>query len=90
MKMKSELIREPKQGDIFQTLGRISVHFSTLEAQLEESLCVLANEEAPMLAATLLERSSFARKLELLEKIAKFKGRVLGARVKRLLRVAEP
>jgi hypothetical protein len=78
------------RGDIFQTLGRISVHFSTLEGQLEESLCVLANEEAPMLAATLLGRSSFARNLELLENIAKFKGRIIEARVKRLLRVAKP
>src|ERR1039458_2718166 len=33
--MKTEPIRQLTQGDIFQTLGRISVYFSTLEAQLE-------------------------------------------------------
>ena len=43
-----------------------------------------------MLAATLLQRSRFSRKLELLEQIAKFEGRIVEARVKRLLRVAKP
>ena len=43
-----------------------------------------------MLAATLIERSPFARKIELLERVAKFKGKVFETRVNRLTAVIKP
>jgi hypothetical protein len=83
-------MKQITRADIFQTLGRIAVQFATLEAELEGSLCVLANEENPMLVATLISRSSSVRKVDLLEHIAKFKGKVIQMRVRRLARILEP
>src|SRR5205823_1726398 len=65
------------RSDIFATLGRITVHFATLEAQLEEGLCILANNENPAIAATILERATLARKVQLLERLIKFKATVM-------------
>ena len=78
------------RADIFQTLGRIAVLFSTLEAELEESLCIMANEDNPMLAATLLIRTPLERKLQLLEQVAKFKKRTYEIRIKRLVGIIKP
>lgn len=76
--------------DIFETLGRVSVYFSTLEAELSEVLCVLVDREDEMLVATLIEGSTFSRTLDLLKKVARFKDAILEARIDRLLAVVEP
>ena len=78
------------RGDIFKILGRVSVLFSTLEAEIAELLCVLVHQEEPMLAAVVLERNSFARNLELLEKVAPFRDERLESRVNRLVAIAKP
>ncbi len=78
------------RGDIFKILGRVSVLFSTLEAEIAELLCVLVHQEDPMLAATVLERSPFARNLELLKKVARFRDTRLESRVNRLWTIVTP
>lgn len=76
--------------EVFGMLGRVSVLFATLEAELGDLLCALAHPEEPLLAATLLERVSFGRTLQLLEEVAHFKGTAIEARIGRLLAVAKP
>jgi hypothetical protein len=71
-------------------LGRVSVLFSTLEAELGELLCALLDQEEPLLAATVLEHTTFARTLDLLEKVARFKDTVVEARITRLLAIIKP
>jgi hypothetical protein len=68
----------------------VSVLFSTLEAEIAKLLCVLVHQEEPMLAATVLERNSFARNLELLKKVARFRDTRIESRVNRLLAITSP
>ena len=78
------------RDDIFKIVGRVSVLFSTLEAEIAKLLCMLVHQERPMLAATVLERNSFGQNLALLKKIAPFQDTRLESRVNRLLAVASP
>ena len=78
------------RGNIFETLGRVSVLFSTLEAELGGLLCLLAHKEEPLVAATLLEGIAFSRIIDLLEKIAPFKDLELEVRITRLLEIVSP
>ena len=51
---------------------------------------MLANEENPMLAATLLVRAPLERKLQLLKAVARFKGPAFEMRTKRLTAIIRP
>jgi|GEM_PF-6736049 len=74
------------RGDVFQTMGRIAVQFAMLETQVAEGLCLLANDENPVLVACLLETSNFARNVDLLNKLAKSKGDRFSIRVERFVK----
>ena len=50
----------------------------------------MANEENPMIIASLLLRSGFGKKVVLLKQLAKFKDRQFELRVKRLTGILEP
>lgn len=76
--------------EIFSAIGRVSVLFSSLEAELEDLLCILADPEDPMLAATLVEGVSFAKILELLKKVVRFKDGAIEGKVLRLLDISTP
>jgi hypothetical protein len=78
------------RANFFEILGRLSVLFSTLEAEIQTLLCRLLSKKDFMMAATVLEGNGFARTLILLKKASQFQDAVLESRVTRLLSVINP
>jgi hypothetical protein len=78
------------QTKIFEMLGRLSALLSTLEADVQTLLCSLVSKEEFMMAATILEMSTFARTLDLLDKASHFQDSVLEGKIQRLLVVVKP
>jgi len=78
------------RANIFEILGRLSVLFSTLDAEVQTLLCLLVSKEDFMMAASLLEGITFARTLDSLEKVSRFQDTVMESRLTRLLSVIKP